>query len=667
MPDDNPVRSATRGLATVALLKVNFDAGRDHLSMFEPFVIDTLTHMSIDSFSVDELRTRIKDRHQLELPVNALSTLLGRAVRSGYVRREGGRHFRTDKQSTLSDLATQRAKVERRQRGLADALRERALLTGVEVATTEDALAMILNFLDRFHVSLALDEVAEPHPNAALELGEETEADRQSALTADFLESTVLAEGELAKVVQEMLEGFVLQNCLLLKDISAANRRFANLRAFFDSGLLFGALGYRGAATETATRELLSLLQDTGATLNIFETTVQEMLRILRVYEERIGTASGRQSLHPYDLTRFFLTNRYTPSDIRTAITFLRSNLSALGFTIRAMPAHKVATTFDEADLCARLASRPGGEGDQRVVHDTDCVAGVLTLRRGHFSDSLDHAGSVFVTTSGLTVRSVTEWYEAQGGRGVPPIIHSLLLSNLAWLKRPASASKLKLHELVALCSSALRPSRKAWVAFQSHLRRLQESGELSSDEMTAIVANALTDNILAEAAIDDETEADTLTEVVERVKAGFKEAAEDELAQARASAESELALARESAEHSDQDARQLRLRLEGKARSFARIGSWFGAALVMASFATGTIVSIVDGGARKSTRPSPSAFCNCAVGHRWLSESDIGIPCQRMASGRREAPHSSCAGVAHRYTYKQVATPSAHQLSAVT
>ena len=71
-----------------------------------------------------------------------------------------------------------------------------------------------------------------------------------------------------------MLEGFILQNALLLKDISAAARRFRNLEVFLDTGVLLGALGFRGEATETATREALSLLRETGATLAVFEITI---------------------------------------------------------------------------------------------------------------------------------------------------------------------------------------------------------------------------------------------------------------------------------------------------------------------------------------------------------------------------------------------------------
>jgi len=143
--------------------------------------------------------------------------------------------------------------------------------------------------------------------------------------------------------------------------------------------------------------------------------------------------------------------------------------------------------------------------------------------RAGHVADSIDSARAVFVSSGGMTVDTVRSWYFKEGGRGFPPIVHVIALSNYAWLKRPASASKLKVHELMALCSAALRPDAETWQRFIAYLKQLEESGELSAEEVTAIVASDLTENVLAERGIDPESDADSLAEEVERVKVEYK------------------------------------------------------------------------------------------------------------------------------------------------
>jgi hypothetical protein len=386
--------------------------------MFEPFVLDGVASMDADAVTGEQVRETIRQRHQLALPLNTLRTLLGRAQKQGYVHREGGRYFRTDKRPEVGDLLQERTRVEERQARLAHALREYSADRGVEVQTTEDAMTMLLDFLDQYHVALALGEDDDGGSTKG-PAGEGSEdASRKTVATAAFLRDTVVEGGELADVVQEMLEGFVLQNALLLKDISTATRRFNDLHVIFDSGLLFGALGMRGSATETATRELIALLKDTGAVLDVFEPTVREMRRILAVYEDRIGTSEGRASLYQTELTRHFLTTHATPSDIRTKSSLIEREIRKLGFNVRERPARQAEFTLDEKDLATRLAERPGAENVPRVVHDVDCVAGVLSYRRGQTSESLDNARAVFVTSSGLPVQHTCRWYREQGGAG---------------------------------------------------------------------------------------------------------------------------------------------------------------------------------------------------------------------------------------------------------
>jgi hypothetical protein len=586
--------SPTRGLATVALLKTNFDAGRDHIAMFEPFIDDAVMHCDESDFSAEDIRSHVLLRHALSLPIPLVRTLLSRAAHHGLVRKEGGHYFRETLARSRTDLRADRAAVEDRQRRLAKAFREDASARGVTIASDEDALGLILEFLERYHVSLVI-EGGLPQPRVSSQI-EEGDTDRRLRAAAAFLGETIVSGTELAAILQETLEGFILQNTLLLTDISTAARRFHNLHVYCDSGLLFAALGLRGRAMEVVTRELFQLLRDTGATLNVFKTTIREMRRILDLYEDRIATADGRMSLWPNELTRYFLTQQYTPSDVRQQSSLIEYNLGAFAINIRELPSHNAGTTLDESDLAKRLTDSRTGEGGQRVDHDVECIAGVLTLRAGRSSDALADVGPIFVSTSGI-VRPAEQWFRAQGGTGVPPMIHYLVLSNLAWLKRPSAAPTLKLHELVALCVAALRPTREAWQVFVRHLKKLESSGDLSSDEATAIVVSTLTDKILSETELDEESDAETLTEIVERLKATYRAGAEAEISRAQEIArESERRAERIAARAGLTEAESLRLRqhLEHRGRMVGRVVSWVVAAILFLAFVTGTVVSVI-------------------------------------------------------------------------
>ncbi|MBS1882483.1 MAG: hypothetical protein JSS97_05945 [Actinobacteria bacterium] len=550
-------------------MKVNFDSGHDHIAMFGPFVLDAVASISREDMTAAEVGQVIHSRDGLKIPLNTLKTLLGRAVKDGYLRREAGKYFRLDKPIDAEDVPRERIAAEHRQRRLASALREMADRQGIKLATDDEALALILCFLERYHVNLALDESPEVE-----EAQQDDGPTADEKATAMFLRGVVEEDGELADVLDEMLQGYVLQNTLLLKDVDAASRNFQDLRVVFDSPLLFAALGLRGTALETSTLELARLLRDTNAVLEVFETTISEMRRILAVYEEKIGTSQGRGELRPSALTRHFLGKRSQPSDVREMAGLLELRLKKLGFNIREAPTRIPEFTLDETALAKELADEPGNEQIPRVQHDVDCIAGVLTYRRGRVSASLDTAGAVFVSSGGMTVESGRSWYFRQGGKGFPPIVHVIALSNYAWLKRPASASKLKVHELMALCNAALRPSPKAWSHFVEHLRRLEVEGELSSEELTTIVASDLTENVLAERGIDDESDAESLTEVIERVKAGYKD----------------------EAEAAKDEAAGLRQGVHRTAEQIAMWASWIFVLGLAASFVTGAAVGLLGG-----------------------------------------------------------------------
>ena len=486
------VRSRVKGLVTVALLKSNYDAQRDHVEMFQPFLIDSVCSLDRDNFTIDEIQQRFLQRHGLAVPLNALQIMLTRAKRKGLVRREGGQSFRI--QNALKDphLPQVRAGVDREHAAVAAALRQYAAERKRDIQTDEDALSLLLAFLEENQIAFLLDD-----PGTFELVAPAVLPPRDALIVARFITDVCLRDPHLANYLSRMLEGFVLQNALLLRDIGSISAKFQDLAVFFDSRFVFAALGLTGAAQQQAALESINLLRATQVRLAILDITVDEMKRVLAAYERNLATQDGIRSLFPGPLTTFFVSHKYTPADIRQATALLEQNIRGLGITIWKKPKHDPKFTLGEADLAKRIA-RNDDVGEPRVVHDVDCIAAVLTSRKGRETDRWDNAHFVFATTTGLLVTNASRWYKSEGGKGVPPIIHVLLLTNLAWLKRPAAAAPgLKLHELVAMCTAALRPSKARWDAFLRHLRSLEKSGKITSDEAVAVVANDLTQALL--------------------------------------------------------------------------------------------------------------------------------------------------------------------------
>jgi hypothetical protein len=578
-PELKSSHSAVHGLATVAMLKVNYDADKDHIAMFEPFVRDAVAALPQDDMDAEEVNAEVLARHELKLPASMTRTLLQRMTRQGFLRREGGRYFR-ERGIDSEDVLQSRQEAESRQRRLAAALIESAAERDVEIEDDEEALGLIMGFMESYHVTLAVDEPPEVDSSQL----EGTRSSPQQLATALFLKETIAAEGELATVLQEVLEGFVLQNTLLLRDISSADRKFQNLEVVLDSQILFGLLGMRGAPTEAVNVEFLKLLKDTGAIAVAFKPTIREMRGILMVYEQRIGSSEGRATLRQSELTTHFLAKGYGPADIRQQAALIEKSLAFMGVVICEPPERTAAFTLDEKLLAEMLSKKSGEEDESRVVHDVDCVAGVLSRRKGRASDSLDTAQAVFVTTSRQTVRHIQSWYSEQRGQGFPPVVDYLALSNYAWLKRPDAAAKLKVYELVALCTAALRPSPATWEHFVQRLRDLEASGQLTSDEVAAVVASELTVKVLVEEGFDEQSDAESISEVVRRVRACDRRVADEK-----------VEMARKAAVERSTEAQNLRKGIRRRAESIAGTVSKFAVGALLLSAISGTVFSLVD------------------------------------------------------------------------
>lgn len=550
-------RDAAKGLATLALLKANFDSGRDHIDMFTPFVFDCIGAHPTSDFAAEDVRALLESRHRLPIPMPPLRTILARAVKRGALRREGGRYFRDVSFPKSPDITASREATEARQRRLAAALREFSQTVGMPVPTDDNALELLLGFLARHHVNLVLDSGIGSGDGVLIGSIESQLTSREERLVALFITRHAVRDHTLLDTLRQMLDGFVLQNALLLSDINTAKRRFSDLIVFFDTGFALEALGLKGKAAGLAAREALDLLRDRGAELAIFDRTVDEIKLILRVYEEKLGTFHGIASLYPTEVTRYVLTHHLAPSDLQEQISLLESNLRGLGLTVRKAPARVPQYTLGEAKLTEMIKRPQESEVHPRVIHDVNCIAAVLTLRRGRPSQSYDDARAVFATTTGLLVTNVRKWYHDEGGIGVPPVIHQLALSNIAWLKNPTFASSLKLNELVALCSAALVPPRRVWELFTKHLRDLRDSDRISSDEMVAIVASDLTDSLLWRFDDDIDIDAETIAEVVERVREHHQADARQAIKAVEQRTAEELAIATAAQRSAEEEAKR--------------------------------------------------------------------------------------------------------------
>jgi hypothetical protein len=595
------------GLVTVAYLKAQLDHNNDHLGIFMPLILDAIGQIHAQSFTTIDIQETLAARHQLAMPQHAIVTLLKRAISGKYISRDAGRYHRNqNKALPATDLSTEKTRIETSQQRLAQALKAHCARRGLAVESNEAALDMLVSFLQEEQIALLLnDQVQEANPKSP--------GHKEHSVVAEFLEDAIRDDPAFLSTIAAMLEGLVLYNAAFLPELGTVKRPFSNLSVVFDSNLVRQALGYEGGPMRALMRETIDILKGNGAECIVFETTMNEIHRILSMYESKLGTEQGRRSLRPVPMARHFLAQRFSPGDVREMSALLDTEIRNSGFSVRKTPERERQFTASEQKLAQRLSdpARDGDELQARVRHDVDCVAGVLTLRRGHRSTVLDNVQAVFATSSPMVIQNIRLWWQLDEEETcIEPAISVRALANLAWLKRPSLCADFKVRELVSLCTAALRPAPETWTRFLQHLSNMERDKKLSSDEVTAVIVSAMSDRLLRDAEVEQDDPSDidavTLDEVVERVKASYTAEADKKLQETEAEyqqkiheialREKEASVRAENAEHTAAEIRRrFELKMDGRARTFSRFIARTIRVLVVCVVAAGAIAILAE------------------------------------------------------------------------
>lgn len=532
---------------TVAFLKAQLDSGNDHLGIFQPLILDAARSFANASFVKQEVQERLAELHGVAMPQHVIGTLLDRQIRAGNIRRDAGRYQITSAMDSVPRIAGSLRAINDSQALLGQGLMDHGKRRGFEIATPDEALEILFRFLETEQVDLLLGGTSSIS-------GTKDSSQKERLITAEFIRDIVANDDQLSSVLNRMLEGLVLYHAAFLPDLGAANRKFENLRIAFDSSLVRQAIGLEGEAARSLCTETIKLLKDAGVQCFVFEKSVNEIQRILSFYENHIGTSVGRNALRGA-MARHLLTSRFTPSDVRQISALLTIKIQEVGLVIMPMPPRKRSTTSGESKLAERLASDHAklDEIEARVQHDVDCIAGVLTLRGGHRSTTLENARAVFAADQPQVIRNVVYWwFQDEKENGIEPIAHIRALANLAWLKRPPIASTYKFRELISVCAVALRPTKETWRRFLRHLEKLETEKTLSESEMGAIIVSATSDKLLREAEVAEGEDIDitTLDEIVFKVKEEYASESSAQVAALVEEHEKEKAIIAEQRDH---------------------------------------------------------------------------------------------------------------------
>jgi hypothetical protein len=465
-------------IASLAILKVNWDEGRDYIDNFVPFVAECLRRAPHPEVSLPDLQAALVQHFGFRIPQGALRTILGRAAKRGFVTRGAGIYRRNDRALRGLDLAQTRANVLRQYEGLINKFVDYCRTRHSVTWTTEDADAALLAYLN---------ERSTPILSAAVEGTPIPKATRSvphaEFLTNSFIANLYASDPEGFNFLEAIVKGSMLANVLLLPDLGSVTRKFGRIEVYFDTPFLLRALGYAGSSRQPPCLELVNLLYEQNVDLRVFEHTLDEMYRVLDAAARAIrGRRSFRLPAGP--TLEHFVESGYSSSDVELLIARLPKALRAIHVYPTPKPSHTIPLGLDEEKLAALPRDRIPYRSEEPLRHDLDALTAIHRVREGQTTHYIESCGALFVTTnSSLALLSGNFFRDEYSGPTVPLCILDHVLATIAWLKTPLRIPDLPRKQIIADCYAAMRPPDGLWRVYLQEIDKLEKSGHITQED----------------------------------------------------------------------------------------------------------------------------------------------------------------------------------------
>ena len=462
-------------LTSLAILKVNWDRGKDYVENFVPFVVECARTNSEQVISLPTMQRMVKDIFQLDLPQHFLQTTIIRATKRGYFRRDSGAIYKVPEECNKLDFKSTKDAVEATYQRVITGLTEYATTSHGKSWSTEDAETALSHFLRDSSLSLLFDIADGKRSHSP--------SDGNRFLVGSFVQHAQDADPALLNDLELLARGNLLANVMYLPDSGRIRTRFRNTSIYFDTSFIMFAAGFAGPDRAAPCLELLELLTEYGAVLRCFKGTRNEVQGILDACASRLHRGDLRHAYGP--TIEYFVEAGKSASDLELMSARLPAKLTDLGVKVVDPPSYDgTAYQIDEKGFEKYLEQHIGYSNPAARVHDVDCISAITRQRQGREYRDVEECRALFVTTNSKLVRVTAQFFQRDTPRGAVAFATTDYgLANLLWLKDPTIAPTLPRRRLIADAYAAMQPTPNLWNAYLTEIATLEEDGKVTADD----------------------------------------------------------------------------------------------------------------------------------------------------------------------------------------
>lgn len=464
---------------TYALIKSLYEQGEDYVDSFWPFAIKVFpTDRSVDSHFIQQ---NLKQRFDLEIPLHALTIVLGRAKDRGHIEREERQYKLTSKGLTYLDAFEADKDVERRINALLEDMRKFFETHGIQL-TTQQVHETLMSFL-QLNIQPLIQFLSPSH--ASIPAIKRREA--RDAYLLEYVETVEESKPEHWKTFQDMVLGSIISvvlNAERVAEISEAPMRgFKNCEVFLDANFVFSILDLHSPEFNEPAKELYDLLKTHAFRLKVFSFTVDEICRVINGY----STQAYRYpiGIRVDSLYSTLKVKGWTKPRAREFITNIDDTLSNKGIQIEWIK-DITLEKYEAPDEQIREIIRKY-KPLQDSFHQSHDLAAIQKIREMRMRPvrKIEDISTLFLTSdSRLSAFDFVEMKHKENGT-VCEVILDRLLTSLLWLKYPKSGLSLK--AIIGAHSRDLFVKRRIWDKFYDVLTELRQKGQVTDERISTL------------------------------------------------------------------------------------------------------------------------------------------------------------------------------------
>ncbi|MDF2611460.1 MAG: hypothetical protein K0R92_2934 [Lachnospiraceae bacterium] len=465
-----------KSLISFAIMSVEWKNERDYLDMIIPFVLNSIVSDSKSNIvSISETKRKLEKEFGIKLLSNVLELIFKRLTNKdyGYLKLNNSSFFLTDK--VINNEQFEKARVQ------ATENQEYVLK---ELFKYYDSLQIEYNKID---VEKDLIKYLSKYGYSVLSENDFIDEDPQNienSRIGKFIEYIYKNDNITFKYVKDIVKGAMLVSSLHMQKCKKIKleSKFKDTEIYFDTPLLIYALGYSGKAQEEAVKELINLLQDSGASVCYFEHTEDEIRGILDAYIAHYKRNTLYKSYN-YD---YLIEENVTDLDAEQYKIMLRSRLEKLGLKFKetlnfaSEEIKKVSWSGYEKYLEDHITYNKYSSRD----NDIKSVVSMYMLRKRDNYSRIENCEAIFVATNLSLVMHTNNYFrEVEQRKDYQVIIDDTLLTSIVWLKCTTCSDDLPTMKLISDALASQVPNKQFWEKFIQIVDKYKEEDLITEDE----------------------------------------------------------------------------------------------------------------------------------------------------------------------------------------